>query len=287
MDSRQTASARGAAGATDAVKARQRAIWALGDFHRVARDVVWDLGPVLVDACRVQPGHRVLDVGAGTGNAAIRAAEQGADVVASDLTPELFDAGRREASSRGVELEWIEADAEGLPFEDGAFDVVMSSIGVMFAPDHRAAAGELVRVCRPGGTVGMINWTPEGYIGQMFALFARYTPPPPPGVSPPVLWGDEEHVRGLIGDRTEALEMSRGHLVVDHFATPVDACRHAKQHFGPTIAAYAGLEDDPERAAALDRDFIEFATRWSRGAPGGPAVYGYEYLLVVARRPTA
>lgn len=167
----------------------------------MARDIVWDLGPVLVAACEVGPGMRVLDVGAGTGNAAIRAAQAGADVVASDLPPELFDTGRREAVAHGVELEWVKADAQALPFADGEFDVVLSAIGAIFAPDHRAAADELVRVCRPGGTIGMVNWTPEGTVGEMFRLFGSYASSPPPGAQPPVLWGTEQHVRELLGDR--------------------------------------------------------------------------------------
>ena len=137
-------------------------MWALGDYHTFAKQTVWELGPVLVAACGISAGQRVLDVAAGTGNVAIRAAEAGAQVVASDLTPENFEAGRREASAREVELEWVEADAEALPFVDGEFDVVTSSFGAMFAPDHQKVADELLRVCRPGGTIGMINFTPEG-----------------------------------------------------------------------------------------------------------------------------
>ena len=135
-------------------KAAERAMWALGDYHAFAKRTIWELGPVLVEACGIASGQRVLDVAAGTGNVAIRAAEAGAEVVASDLTPENFEAGRREALAQGVELEWVEADAEALPFGDGAFDVVTSSFGVMFAPDHQKAADELLRVCRPGGRSG-------------------------------------------------------------------------------------------------------------------------------------
>lgn len=267
------------------LKARHRRMWAQGDFHRVAKDVVWGLGPVLVEACGVRAGDRVLDVGAGTGNAAIRAAVRGAAVVASDLTPELFEAGRREAAAHDVDLEWVQADAEALPFEDGRYDVVMSSIGAMFAPDHAAVARELVRVCRPGGTIGMINWTPEGAIGEMFRLFARHMPPPPAGAVPPVRWGDENHVRELLGDRVASLRTERRRLVVDCFETPLDAREHAKRHFGPTIEAYASIAHDPERVAALDRDFLGFAEAWNRGREGGAARYEYEYLLVLATAP--
>jgi ubiquinone/menaquinone biosynthesis C-methylase UbiE len=162
-------------------------VWALGDYHRFATQTVWEVGPVLVDACGISAGQRVLDVGAGTGNVAIRAAEAGAQVVAADLTPENFEAGRREARARGVELEWVEADAEALPFGDGEFDAVTSCFGAMFAPDHQAVAGELVRVCRPGGVIGLTAFTPDGLGGEFFGLFARHAPPPPPGALPPVL----------------------------------------------------------------------------------------------------
>src|SRR5262245_56166588 len=161
-------------------KAEMRAMWARGDYARFARETVWELGPVLVEAARISAGQRVLDVATGTGNVAIRAAEAGAQVVASDLTPEHFEAGRREAAKRGLELDWVEADAEALPFADDAFDVVTSSLGAIFAPDHRAVADELVRVCRPGGAIAMINFTPDGLAGDFFGTLAPYMPPPPP-----------------------------------------------------------------------------------------------------------
>ncbi len=182
-------------------KAADRSMWALGDYHRFALETVWDVGPVLVAACGISRGQRVLDVAAGTGNVAIRAAEAGAEVVASDLTAENFDAGRREARARGVELEWVEADAEALPFADDEFHVVTSCFGAMFAPDHEAVADELIRVCRPGGTIGMANFTPEGLAADFFGVFVPYAPPPPPGALPPVMWGSEDHVRELFGDR--------------------------------------------------------------------------------------
>ena len=172
-----------------ALKAKHRAMWALGDYPALATDIIPDLGAVLVEAAGVGPGDRVLDVAAGSGNAAIPAALAGASVVASDLTPELLEAGRRQAEQRGVELEWRQADAEALPFADGEFDAVLSCVGVMFAPHHQASADELVRVCRPGGTIGLLSWTPEGFIGQMFATMKPYAPPPPPGAQPPPLWG--------------------------------------------------------------------------------------------------
>ena len=271
-------------GTIDAAKAAERAMWALGDYHRFAKQTVWGFGPRLVAACGISAGQRVLDVAAGTGNVAIRAAEAGASVVASDLTPENFEAGRREARAHGVELEWVEADAEALPFADGEFDVVTSSAGAIFAPDHRAVADELVRVCRPGGTIGMINFTPEGLAREFFELFGRYAPPPPPGALPAVLWGSEEHVRDLFGDRVASLELTREEYVERSPGGPADYIELFKATFGPVVAVYAFLADEPDRVAELDQEALEFATRSNRAAPGGPAEYHYEYLLVVARK---
>lgn len=258
-------------------------MWALGDYHEFATSTVWQLGPVLVEACGVTRGQRVLDVAAGTGNVAIRAAQTGAAVVAADLTPENFAAGRRAAREAGVELEWVEGDAEALPFEDAGFDVVTSCLGAMFAPDHARVADELLRVCRPGGTVGMINFTAEGNGGEFFRVAARHAPSPP-GAASPLDWGSEERVRELFGERVERLDLARREYV-ETAASP--AAYHAlfQRTFGPMVALYASLAESPGRAAALDRDFLEFVRRASRGPPGGPVQIPYEYLLVVARKP--
>jgi ubiquinone/menaquinone biosynthesis C-methylase UbiE len=268
------------------LKAATRAMWAGGDYHRFARETVWELGPVLVEAAGISAGQRVLDVATGSGNVAMRAAEAGADVVASDLTPENFEAGRREAGARGVELEWVEADAEALPFEGGQFDVVTSVFGVMFAPDHQKAADELVRVCRPRGTIGLISFTPDGLGGEFFGTLAPYMPAPPPGAEPPVMWGSEDHVQELFGDRLESLETTRKEYV-ESADSPSDYCELFKQTFGPVVTTYASLADQPDRLAALDRDFLDYATRSNSGTEGGRAEYAYEYLLVVARKATA
>lgn len=272
-----------AADADRMLKTAHRTMWAMGDYHRFARATVWELGPVLVEACGIAAGQRVLDVAAGTGNTALRAAKTGARVVASDLTPENFEAGRREARAQGVELEWVEGDAEALPFGDDEFDVVTSSLGAMFAPNHQAAADELLRVCRPGGTIGMINFTPEGLGASFFGLFAPYAPPPPPGALPPVMWGNEGHVRELLGDRVESLAMTRREYV-ERAGTPSDYLELFKETFGPVVAIYASLAHQPERVVALDQAFREFVTRSNRGVREGPAQYVYEYLLVVARK---
>ena len=270
------------ADADRALKAKHRAMWALGNYPALAADLLPELGRMLVAACGVAPGDRVLDVAAGSGNVAIPAAETGATVVASDLTPELFDAGRALAAERGVSLEWREADAEALPFADGEFDVVLSCVGVMFAPHHQAAADELIRVCRPGGRIGLISWTPEGFIGRLFATMKPYAPPPPPGAQPPPLWGSEEHVRELLGDRLTDLDLQRRTLRVDHFASAEDFRDYMKARYGPTIAVYRSLAEEPERAAALDRELVDLARRSDGGSES--LLLDWEYLLVTATK---
>jgi SAM-dependent methyltransferase len=264
------------------LKQKHRKMWASGDYPSMVETFLTPLGPRLVEACEIGAGDRVLDVAAGTGNASLPAAATGAKVTASDLTPELFEAGRARAAEAGVELEWAEADAENLPFEDGSFDVVMSSIGVMFAPHHQAAADEMVRVCRPGGKVGLLSWTPEGMIGALFKTMGGFMPKPPPGVQPPPLWGSEEHLRELFGDRVELERVERGILEVTAFERPDDYGEHFKQRYGPTIAARANAEKEG-RAEEFDRALSEFCAEWNRGSEDG-ARFEMEYLLTVGRR---
>ena len=266
------------------IKAAHRAMWASGDYHRFATSTVWELGPVLVDACRIARGQRVLDVAAGTGNVAIRAAQAGASVVASDLTPENFDAGRAAARARGVELTWVEADAEALPFDAGEFDVVTSSFGAMFAPNHQAVATELLRVCRPGGTIGMMNFTADGSGGDFFRVLGSFAPPPPPGAQPPLRWGNEEYVRNLFGARVASLEMTRRRYV-EKAATPHAYHRLFTETFGPMVAIRASLADS--QRAALDREFLEFVSRWNSPSPDFGVRITYDYLLVLARKGDA
>ncbi|WP_006242021.1 class I SAM-dependent methyltransferase [Mycolicibacterium tusciae] len=265
------------------LKAKHRALWASGDYPAVAAELIPALGPELVKASGIRPGDRVLDVAAGSGNAAIPAAEAGAIVTASDLTPELFDAGRRIAAEHGVDLEWVEADAEALPFADNGFDAVISCVGVMFAPHHQAAADELIRVVRPGGTIGLINWTPEGFIGNLFKTMKPYAPPPPPGASPAPLWGSEDHVRELFGDRVTNLTMQRRTVVLDHCTEPAEFREYWKRNYGPTIATYKFNADAPATVEALDADFLEFLTSWNSG-DAQRAVWEAEYLLVTATK---
>jgi len=266
--------------AQSAVKRKHRAMWAFGNYDVVATEVVGGLGPVLVAAAGIGPGQRVLDVAAGSGNASIPAAETGAAVTASDLTPELLDIGERRAAERSLQLTWVEADAEFLPFGDGEFDVVISCVGVMFAPFHQPVADELLRVTRPGGTIALINWTPEGFIGQMFGVMRGFVPAPPPGAQPGPLWGTETHVRALFGDLVSELTAERGRLTVDRFADAEQFRDYFKQYYGPTIAAYRTVADDPARTAELDQALAELAR--SAGADTGRMEW--EYLLVTARR---
>ena len=265
--------------ATDAdvaLKAKHRAMWALGDYPTVAAEMIPELGEAIVEATGMGPGDRVLDVGAGSGNAAIPAALAGADVIASDLTPELFDAGRRVAEDRGATLTWEQADAEALPYQDDEFDCVMSTVGVMFAPHHQESADEMVRVCRSGGTIANIAWTPAGFIGQMFATMKPYAPPPPPGAQPPPLWGDEDHVRGLLGDSVIDVKAEKQIATVDDFTGPANFREYFKNNYGPTIAVYKFIGDDPDRVSALDAALHELAASFT----GDNGVMRWEYLLL-------
>jgi SAM-dependent methyltransferase len=264
------------------LKQRHRSMWASGDYPAMVETFLLPLGPHLVEACGIGPGMKVLDVAAGTGNASIPAAKAGAEVTASDLTPELFEAGRRRAEAEGVSLEWVEADAENLPFEDESFDVVMSSIGAMFAPHHEEVADQLVRVCRPGGTIGLLSWTPEGMIGELFRTMGPFAPAPPPGAKPPPLWGSEEHLAGLFGEKVDFHRLERTMLEITAFERAGDYGEHFKAYYGPTIAARANAGKDG-REEEFDRALAEFCEKWNQGGEG-PAKFDKEYLLAVGTR---
>ena len=263
------------------LKARHRAMWASGDYPAMVETFLLPLGPRLVEAAGVGAGRRVLDVAAGTGNVAIVAAQRGADVVASDLTPELLQAGRARAQAAGVELDWVTADAEALPFEDASFDVVLSAIGAMFAPHHRRTAAELARVARPGGTVALLSWTPEGTIGALFRAMGPFAPAPPPGAQPPPLWGSEGHVRELFGDAVAWSSMERGTLDVAAFPERDALAEHFAARYGPTIAARrnaVATGREVEFDAALAGVFAE-----AELGGGAGARYAFEYLVSVGR----
>ena len=257
-------------------------MWASGDYPDMVETFLLPLGPCLVEACGITSGMRVLDVAAGTGNASIPAAKAGAQVTASDLTPELLDAGRARAESEGLALEWVAADAEHLPFEDESFDVVISSIGVMFAPHHQDAANELIRVCRPGGKVGLLSWTPEGLVGTLFRTMGPFVPAPPPGAQPPPLWGSEQHVAELFGERVKFGLLKRDVLEVTAFDHPRDFGEHFKARYGPTIAARANAAKTG-REAELGTALDELCDGLNLGTPDN-ARFEMEYLLAVGTR---
>jgi SAM-dependent methyltransferase len=264
------------------LKARHRAMWASGDYPDMVETFLLPLGPRLVEACGIGPGMSVLDVAAGTGNASIPAAKAGAQVTASDLTPELLAAGRARAESEGLTLDWVQADAERLPFGDASFDVVMSSIGAMFAPHHQDVADELVRVCRPAGTIGLLSWTPEGMIGALFRTMGPFAPPPPPGAQPPPLWGSEAHLSELFDDGVDFGTLQRAVLEVTAFEQPRDFGEHFKARYGPTIAARANALQNG-RDAELDEALDGFCEEWNLGSADN-ARFEMEYLLAVGTR---
>jgi ubiquinone/menaquinone biosynthesis C-methylase UbiE len=270
--------------ADQALKQKHRAMWASGDYPALASELLLELGAILVEACGVTSRQRVLDIATGAGNAAIPAAMMGAKVVASDLTPEMFDAGRHQAADRGVELEWKEGDAEALPFGDDEFDTVMSCLGVMFAPHHQAAADELLRVCKPGGTIGLLSWTPDGFIGKMFATLKPFAPPPPPGAQPPPLWGNEDHVRELLGDRITGVHTRKQALSVRSFHQAEDFVRYFKSHYGPTISVYKFIAEDGDKVKALDQALAELAESFGDAHGDTPFQMEWEYLLFTANK---
>lgn len=264
------------------LKARHAKMWASGDYPSMVETFLLPLGPRLVEAAGLGPGMRVLDVAAGTGNASIPAAQTGAEVTASDLTPELLEAGKARAQQAGAELDWQVADAENLPFDDESFDVVMSSIGVMFAPHHQQAADELVRVCKSGGTIALLSWTPEGMIGQLFKTMGPFAPPPPPGASPPPLWGSEDHVRELFGDRVDFTTLERDTLEISAFGHPHEYAEHFRDRYGPTLVALANARSNG-REDELIEAMNKFSEEWNRGEPED-AHFDQEYLVAVGKR---
>jgi SAM-dependent methyltransferase len=241
-----------------ALKAKHAAMWASGSYPTVVDEVVHTLGGILVDSLDVQ---------------------RGAEVVATDLTPELLEVGRAAAGTEGLQVTWQTADAEALPFDDATFDVVLSSIGVMFAPHHQVAADEIVRVCRPGGRIGILSWTPDGFIGQLFATMKPYAPPPAPGASPAPLWGSVDHVRGLLGDRFDQVTARQQALIVDRFVDGAEFRDFFKAHYGPTIAVYRFISHDADKVAALDADMAALGDRFLDGGS-----MPWEYLIVTAQR---
>jgi SAM-dependent methyltransferase len=267
------------ADATARLTQQSRAMWASGNFARAAAEQVI-VGELLVRAVDVHPGERVLDVAAGSGNAALAAARRGARVTASDFVPALLDVARRRAEVDGLELATQEADAQALPFADGSFDVVLSTFGVMFAPDQARAAAELVRVCRPGGRIGLTAWTPDSLTAATQAVVARAgSAPPVPGVRSPYEWGTESRIRELFGDRAD---VDATVLTTDMCAaSPAARVAFARAHLGPTKATFARL--DARAQDALSQELEACFQRFNR-ATDGTLVAPAHYLQVVATR---
>lgn len=261
-----------------AIKRRQQATWAAGDYHMIGTTIVI-VAEQLLEAIDVRAGQRVLDVATGSGNAALAAARRGCRAVGLDYVPALLDRARRRAEAEALEVEFVEGDAEALPFDDGEFDVVTSVFGTMFAPDHRRTAAELARVCRPGGKIGLANHTPDGFIGQLFKVNARHVPPSA-GVQPPVLWGTESHLRELFGDAIGDLRLTRRQWVA-RYSSSAAYLEYWRRYYGPTMKAYEAL--DPEAQTALTGDILDLVGRFNRADDGTMAVPS-EYLEVVITR---
>jgi ubiquinone/menaquinone biosynthesis C-methylase UbiE len=253
---------------------RARALWASGQYLRIS-DLISGQARRLVAWSGLGPQDRVLDVAAGTGAASLPAAAVGARVTATDVTPELLEVGERLAREQGLDIEWRTADASALPFADASYDVVLSAIGAMFAPDHQATADELVRVCRPGGTIAMTNWTPGGSADRFFQTVAPYVPPPPPGPAP-TEWGDPVHLAELFDGRVDDLVTEEAVVEVDFDPGPDELAELYLSSFPPVVVTVEGLEPDRRRAFADDlRRFF----RAEYAAAGGVR---YDYLLVRA-----
>jgi len=259
-----------------AIKARQQLAWSAGDYAIVGT-TLQIVGESLCEAADLRAGQRVLDVAAGNGNASLAAARRWCEVTATDYVPALLDRARTRAGADGLAIEFRQADAESLPFDDASFDAVLSTFGVMFTPDQERAAQELARVCRPGGKIGLANWTPGSMIGELFKLIGRYVPPPA-GLKSPALWGTEERLRELFGDQVSAIAATR-----KHFAFRYRSARHwldtFRTYYGPMVKAFAAVPAD--RQGELERDLIALAQRYNRGGEG-TLIAPSEYLEVVA-----
>src|SRR6516165_891575 len=262
-----------------AIKQRQQATWASGDFSVVAARIVYQ-AEQLCETADLQAGWRVLDVATGSGNAALAAARRGCEAIGLDYVPALLERGRIRAAAEHLPVEFVEGDAEQLPFPDASFDGVISIYGVMFAPDHQQAASELARVCRPGGRIALASWTPDGFIGETFRVFSRYVPPSP-GLQPPVRWGDEAYLKSLFGGVAASLANHR-RTAVFRFRGAEENVDFFRTYYGPTLRAFESLE--PSRRESLRNDLLELARRYDRNGGTGPIAITADYLETVIVR---
>ena len=258
-----------------AIKVRQQATWASGDYHMIGTQIVI-VSELLIEALDVHSIERVLDVATGSGNAAMAAARRGCSVVGLDYVPALLERASRRTEADGLEVEYVEGDAENLPFGDGTFDVVSSVFGAMFAPNQEQTASELARVTRSGGRIGLVAHTPEGFIGQLFKTNAKHIPPPA-GLRSPVQWGTEERLRELFGDAIAELHVEKRHYVFRD-RTPEHFVDYWRRFYGPTLKAFETVGAAGE--AALEADLVELIGRFNR-ATDGTMVVPNEYLEAV------
>jgi SAM-dependent methyltransferase len=257
------------------IKAKQQATWSSGDFA-VIGTTLQIVGETLAEAADVRAGERVLDVAAGNGNATLAAAHRFADVTSTDYVPALLDKGRARAEAEGLKVAFQVADAEELPFADATYDVVLSTFGVMFAPNHARTAAEMLRVLRGGGRIGLANWTPEGFIGQLFKLVGGYLPPAA-GLKSPALWGTEPHIVALFGSQAVAISCVRKHFNF-RYRSSAHWIQVFRDFYGPTHKAFAAL--DAPRRTSLERDITELLERFNTAGKDSLVVPG-EYLEVV------
>jgi len=261
-----------------AIKGRQQKTWTSGNYARIGNTLVI-MGELLCEAVNVRAGDKVLDVATGSGNTAISAARRFCDATGIDYVPELIEHARKRAEVEGMEITFDVGDAEDLPYPDASFDVVLSTLGVMFAPDQEKVAEELLRICRPGGKIGLANWTPDGFIGNMFRTLGKHVPPPP-GIKPPPLWGTEERLRELLGEGVASLGVTQRSYMfrypsAEHFV------EYFRSYYGPTLKAFESL--DPDSQEALAEDLEELLERWNTSGDA-TIVVPSDYLEVVAVR---
>ena len=262
-----------------AVKRRQQTTWASGDFSVVASRIVFQ-AEHLCETADVQAGWRVLDVATGSGNAALAAARRGCEATGVDYVPALLERGSLRAQAEHLDVRFVEGDAEDLPFPDASFDAVLSIYGAMFAPDHRRAAAELARVCRPGGRIALASWTPDGFIGETFRAFSRYLPPAP-GLVPPVRWGDPGYLDSLFGAVAASITNHR-RTAVFRFRSAEENLDFFRTHYGPTLRAFESL--DPPRRESLRDELLALARRYDRNGGAGPVAITADYLETVIVR---
>jgi ubiquinone/menaquinone biosynthesis C-methylase UbiE len=261
-----------------AIKDRQQKTWTSGDYARIGNTLVI-MGELLCEAVDVHAGDKVLDVATGSGNTAISAARRFCDVTGIDYVPELIEQARKRAEVEGMSITFDVGDAEDLPYPDASFDVVLSTLGVMFAPNQEKVAEELLRICRSGGKIGLANWTPDGFIGNMFRTLGKHVPPPP-GIKPPPLWGTEERLRELLGEDITSLEVTRRSYMF-RYPSAGHFVEYFRSYYGPTLKAFESLE--PEGQRSLAEDLEELLAQWNTSGDA-TVVVPSDYLEVVAVR---